>query len=135
MSHCSILKAIRPEQPNGASPSLFFRGLWLQRLLVAVLSSVLSISQSLHRSLLKYSSSRAVHCEIARSSSCITIVQSFAFSLSHSLILTLNFSPVGATTFGVAGAPPHSALLTLMLLFLPFRRGSAPPQCLFLDPL
>jgi hypothetical protein len=27
MSHCSLLKAVRPEEPNGASPFLFFRGL------------------------------------------------------------------------------------------------------------
>jgi hypothetical protein len=59
----------------------------------------------------------------------------FAFSLAHSLILNLTFSPVGTITPGVAGAPTHPALLTLMLLLLPFRRGSAPPQGPFLDPL
>jgi hypothetical protein len=30
--HCSLLKAVRPEYPNGVSPFLFFRGLCLQRL-------------------------------------------------------------------------------------------------------
>jgi hypothetical protein len=52
----------------------------------------------------------------------------FAFSLSHSLIPTVTFSPVGTITSGVAGAPPHSALLTLMLLFLSLRRGPTHPQ-------
>jgi hypothetical protein len=32
MSHCSLLKAIRPEWPTGVPPFLLFRGLWLQRL-------------------------------------------------------------------------------------------------------
>jgi hypothetical protein len=37
ISHCSLLKAVRPEYPNDVSPFLFLRGLCLQRLLLLLL--------------------------------------------------------------------------------------------------
>jgi hypothetical protein len=52
----------------------------------------------------------------------------FAFSLSLSLSFSLSLSPVRTITPGVAGAPPHLALLTLILFLLTFWRGSTPPQ-------
>jgi hypothetical protein len=131
MSHCSLLKAIRPDTTVSFLPMV-----------------MLVMSLSCDTAPPRWSSSTAISAPSLRparperfvarlsvdpASQFSTVVFSFfALSLSHS---HCHFLTSGDNTPGVAGAPPHPALLTLMLLLLLFRRGFAPLQCPFLDPL